>query len=518
MAVLTADIESRAAELSDSSFEAFCDDIAAMFDADVVCTRQDAGTGTVKDVQKHFKKLMAVHHVEATGTLDGTFHLLFDQGGLFALSGVIVMLPEKRIREEIKRGSIDDAENLTDAAREVGNLLVGSWDRVFREDCEGHDHFLKTGTFIGKFWENLDEVGLSADEELVYALYEMTVDSFPSFRCAAVFPKKALETSSPETTEPSEAQAAEDQPVAELRNEASKGPAATEPAAAEPPATAEPATMAEPVAVASVPEAESSPSDRADVEPEAAPEPDISNDSPAIAEAPSEPVATPTPAAAEVAQIPEDIRSTVEAVVGDVAEAARKAPMPRATPQPGKPDAGYIDHMFNDIVEYSCDTGIAELFKVPAQDIMVPEVVWSEPEDTVQDVVAKMQQHNTGYVLIGQDGVLEGLVSNSNILGAMSPYLRPMFAKWRRPEDDATLGIKIKWVMSRPVRTIRPDATLASMIESMRRYGGRCLPVVDSQAKVQGIVTVFDILLRVLEADKSFSWEGKPPQAPPLLI
>ena len=93
-----------------------------------------------------------------------------------------------------------------------------------------------------------------------------------------------------------------------------------------------------------------------------------------------------------------------------------------------------------------------------------------------------------------------------------------MFAKWRRSEDDATLGIEIKWMMSRPVRTVTPEATLGSMIESMRRYGGRCLPVVDSQGSVQGIITVFDILLRVLEAEKTFSWEGSPPQAPPLLI
>ena len=124
MAVLAADIESRTVELSDGSFEAFCDDVAGMFDADVTCTRQDVGTGTVKDVQKHFKKLTAVHHVKATGALDGTFHLFFDQGGLFILSGVIVMLPPQRILEEIKRGSIDEAESLADAAARRGAAAI----------------------------------------------------------------------------------------------------------------------------------------------------------------------------------------------------------------------------------------------------------------------------------------------------------------------------------------------------------------------------------------------------------
>ncbi|UCD52937.1 MAG: CBS domain-containing protein [Phycisphaerales bacterium] len=506
MTVLAADIESRTEELSQSSFEAFCDDIAAMFDADVACTRQEVGTGTVKDVQKHFKKLMAVHHVEATGAMDGTFHLLFDQGGLFTLSGVIVMLPEQRIREEIRSGSLDDAENLTDAAREVGNLLVGSWDRVFREECKGHDHFLKTGTFIGKFWENLAEVDLSVDDELVYVLHEMTVDSYPNFRCAAVFPKTVLTgTSSAEAEEPSEAQPADEPPVA----------------------APEPATAQEPAAAAT---ADSAPAEVAPVEPAAPPKsapediespwPERTSTEPpkaaAAAPTPNDPPTVAEPLKAATAQIPEDIRSTVEAVIGEGGQAAPQTP--HAAQQSGKSEGDYIGRMFDDLVGYSSDTGIAELLKVRAKDIMVPEVVWSQPEDTVQEVVAKMQQHNTGYVLIGQDGVLEGLVSNSNILGAVSPYLRPMFAKWRRPEDDATLEIKIKWVMSRPVRTINPDTTLASMIESMRRYGGRCLPVVDGEAKVQGIVTVFNILLRILEADKSFSWEGEPPEAPPLLI
>lgn len=502
MAVLTADIESRTAELSDGSFEAFCDDVAGMFDADVSCTRQDVGTGTVKDVQKHFKKLAAVHHVQATGALNGTFHLFFDQGGLFTLSGVIVMLPERRIREEIKRGSIDEAESLADAAREVGNLLVGSWDRIFREECAGHDHFLKTDTFIGKPWENLDEVGLSVDEELVSVLYEMTIEPYPSFRCAAVFPKAVLETSTSEGAQTPPVEAVAEEPAAEP-----EAPAPNPPVAAVPPV--EPESVVQPK-----PQPEPEPKEVAAPAPPKA-------DGAVVEErpTPASESAAPDPVnETETSPIPADIRSTVEAVVGDVTETAPERPLSRDA-APGVPsEAGTIDRMFNDIVEYSRDTGLSELLKVPAKDIMVPEVLWSDPEDTVQDVVAKMQQHNTGYVVVGRDGVLEGLVSNSSILGAVSPYLRPMFAKWRRPEDDATLEIKIKWVMSRPVRTVTPDATLASMIESMRRYGGRCLPVVDSQGHVQGIITVFDIMLRVLEADKSFSWEGKPPQSPPLLI
>jgi len=186
-----------------------------------------------------------------------------------------------------------------------------------------------------------------------------------------------------------------------------------------------------------------------------------------------------------------------------------------AGPMPHGAGLTFLDAAY---IQSQPQAGLAEFLSLSAAEIMEKEVVWAGPEDTVQDVIAKMQQHNVGYVLIGTNGVLEGLVSSSNIMGAVSLYLRPMFAKWRRPQDDATLGVKVKWIMSRPVRTVRPDATLAAMIETMRRCGGRCLPVVNAKGAVQGMVTVFDILLRVLEFDKGISWQGRPPQAPPLLI
>lgn len=477
MTAVDVDIESRLAELSDSAFGAFCDDIAAMFDAAVVCERKDIRTKTIKDLQKSFKKLTAVHLVEATGQLDGTFHLMFDQGGLFVLSGVIVMLPEKRILEDVRRGSVTDAENLTDATREVGNLLVGSWDRVFREECQEHGHFLKTATVIGKPWENLDEVRLSADDDALVATYTMTVDSYPSFTCAAIFPKAVMEKGEGE----SEALSGSED-VSEAVEET-------------------------PEAVEDIPGS----GDFKDVS--AATE----NAREPAQKQPDEP---PTEISS-ASGIPEDLQSIVSTVVRDLADTDSADESPSCDDViSGGTEEDPIERMLTGTSSPAVDvnSGLAELLRIPAKDVMTTDVVWSEPDETVQDVIAKMQQNNTGYVLVGRNNVLEGLVSNSSILGAVSPYLRPMFAKWRRPEDDATLGIKVKWIMSRPVRAVSQDASLASMIESMRRYGGRCLPVVDGRGKVQGIVTVFDVLLRILGADKSFSWQGKPPQAPPLLI
>ena len=160
------------------------------------------------------------------------------------------------------------------------------------------------------------------------------------------------------------------------------------------------------------------------------------------------------------------------------------------------------------------DAGIS--LAMCAKDIMQKEIVWGSTDDSVQQALTKMQQADVGYMMIGADGVLEGIVSKSDLTGAISPYLRPVFAKWRRPLDDATLQINIKWIMSRPVRTIKPETPLAVIMENMCRSGQRALPVVDQQGKVQGLVTIFDIFKTLLKSNPNISTEGKTPEGPPL--
>ncbi len=534
MAVLTADLESQVTELCDEAFEAFCEDVSSMFGADVRCTREHAGMEPVTGLRKRFKKLTAVHLVQATGLLDGTFQLLFDQGGFFVLSGVIVMLPETRILDHVKSGHADDAENLTDAAREVGNLLVGSWDRVFREGCDQHKHFVKTSTYIGKPWDHLEEVGLSADENVWLGVYQMTVDSYPSFRCAVLLPKALLAEDMSAGGKPATAEATPPKPAPEPE------PSLETESAPEPEPQPAPASKAE----EPNPAPESSTDVQTSSQTEAAESTEPVPPPPEPIEPKQEPAAPPVAKSETVQEaVPTSDKNAHEAVESGVSWSApveddADVAQPAATPVAASPSkaqsevtlentigimsderaAALIDQVFEEHAVCPVDTGIRDLLDIPARDIMTKDVVWCDPDDAVQDVIATMQQHNTGYVLVGRDEVLEGLISNSNILGAMSPYLRATFAKWRRPEDDATLGIKIKWVMSRPVRTIKPDVTLAAVIENMRRYGGRCLPVMDKNGKIQGIITVFDILLRVLEADGASTWKGSPPQGPPLMV
>ncbi|MFC1737496.1 HPP family protein [Planctomycetota bacterium] len=131
---------------------------------------------------------------------------------------------------------------------------------------------------------------------------------------------------------------------------------------------------------------------------------------------------------------------------------------------------------------------------------MEKNISWIEAEDTVEQAVTKMQKEDSGYIMVGTKDELEGIVSSADLAGAVSPYLRPAFAKWRRPLDDATLQIKVKWIMSKPVRTVKLDTPLAVIMEEMRRFAGRCVPVMDAQGKIQGIITAFTIFKALLRS------------------
>jgi len=156
------------------------------------------------------------------------------------------------------------------------------------------------------------------------------------------------------------------------------------------------------------------------------------------------------------------------------------------------------------------------IFQISTKDIMQTNVLWTSPEDSVQDALTTLQQNDTGYLIVGTEGKLEGIVSRSDINGALSPYLQPIFAKWRRPLDDATLQIKIKWIMTRTIRTVKADTPLAAIMENMCQFGWRALPVIDDHGNVQGLVTVFDIFRALLKTDPNTAAVGKTLQAPML--
>jgi len=139
-----------------------------MFGVDMECEQREILSETIPGLKKRFKKLVAVNIINAEGLPDGTFQFIFDHEGLFTLGGIIVMLPEERILSNRQNASAKLAEGMVDAMGEAGNLLVASWNKIFSRET----------------------MGLAGDEEVFFIPYEMTVGSYPAFKCGVIFPKK----------------------------------------------------------------------------------------------------------------------------------------------------------------------------------------------------------------------------------------------------------------------------------------------------------------------------------------
>ena len=449
--------------LTSQAFEAFCEDITAMFGNAADCSVLKAGQGTLKsELKGDFKKLAAVNQVQAVGAVDGTFQLLLDQAGLFVLAGVFVMLPEKRITETIRAGTLTDADYLNDAIKEVGNLLVGSWDRIFREEVTDHKHFKQVGTFIGPLWDKPeDSIGLSGDTDCHYVMCRITLDDFPAFTCAAVFSDALL----------------------------TDGQAPETPAAEAPPC-------------------------------------DTSGDT----EAPSEAAAEQSDVNEQKDQVAQETSSQQSSTDASAEPAARSSKQPQAQAEPaskteppaGQSDLGPVSEAIRHLTQAGSQRA-PEATSGPlderwgtltAADLMNPTALWADPDDTVEEVLKTTQQHNAGYVLVGQDGRLEGLISRSDITAAVSPYLRPVLAHWRRPADDATMKIRIKWFMSRTVHTIGPTASIGAVMEKMIRHSVRGLPVVQTDGRTLGLITSYDVFAALLSRAE-VHMTGRPHQAPP---
>ena len=517
------DVKSQVEELSVESFETFCEDIAGMFGVDMQTTAQEVSVETSKGLARKYKKLAALFTIQTSGALNGHFHIVVDKEGLFTLAGTIVMLPEKRILDMRRKGTQKDAEELDDAVGETGNLLVGSWDRVFREGWESHGHFLQSATFIGLPWDDAQaNLGVGDDEEFTYIPFEMSVGEFPAFNCGVIFPESIF-VEKPASEEAVEATPEESADVTEEVETAQETvqeviPAEEEVPPADPPEEEATQTKSQPddeVTPEPQPVAEDPKTEEPEIEePETTEEPETEEadvqesveaeqsqpestedeELPVVAEDDTEPAsqeetsqdidATEEPAAVEPIEAPQEVKGVVAQSIEKMVNSSASLPGQEVGP----------------------------FLNLCAKDIMQTSVTWASPDDSVQQALTKMQETDSGYLMVGTNGVLEGIISWVDLIGAISIYLKPIFAKWRRPADDATLQIRLKVIMTRPVRTAKSDTTLAVIMENMCQHGLRCLPIIDTQGGVQGVVTAFDLFKAMLNTNTDIATIGQAPQ------
>lgn len=122
---------------------------------------------------------------------------------------------------------------------------------------------------------------------------------------------------------------------------------------------------------------------------------------------------------------------------------------------------------------------------------MARQVVTITMDDTLgkaRELFARFRFH---HLLVVQQTRLVGIISDRDLLKAISPYVGTLSETDR---DHATLNKRVHLLMTRNPVTVKPDTTLTAAAQVLVETGISCLPVVREDGTLEGIVTWRDLL------------------------
>jgi len=113
-----------------------------------------------------------------------------------------------------------------------------------------------------------------------------------------------------------------------------------------------------------------------------------------------------------------------------------------------------------------------------------------DPATTVYDAIQLMAEHGIGALLVMENDTPVGLFSERD-------YTRKLALQGLRSRDTA-----VRAIMSSPVLTISPDASVQQALSMMTEKFIRHLPVVDGSGVV-GMVSIGDLVKAVIQDQQS---------------
>lgn len=126
------------------------------------------------------------------------------------------------------------------------------------------------------------------------------------------------------------------------------------------------------------------------------------------------------------------------------------------------------------------------------ETIMTEQVVTVEMDDPlskIQDLFKAKPFHH--LLVIDSAGALVGVVSDRDCIKAMSPFVGTASERTR---DARTLKKRVHQVMTYFPTTVEPTTTIEKAGRIMLEKSISCLPVLDDDKAIVGIVTIKDVL------------------------
>ena len=124
-------------------------------------------------------------------------------------------------------------------------------------------------------------------------------------------------------------------------------------------------------------------------------------------------------------------------------------------------------------------------------EAMSRQVRTVEMDDTLQTIKLIFDNADFHHLLVVEAGRLMGVISDRDLLRAVSPYVN---SPAERPRDLQTLHRKAHQIMTRHPITVSPDDPLSAAVEPLLERRVSALPVIDGDWKLHGILTWRDVL------------------------
>jgi CBS domain-containing protein len=139
------------------------------------------------------------------------------------------------------------------------------------------------------------------------------------------------------------------------------------------------------------------------------------------------------------------------------------------------------------------------LIEIPStvSDIMTREVVSVDEDDSLQNLLESMRALRFRHLPVTDDNRLIGLITERDLLRASSSDLLPHGAAQSRELFER---FRVRDVMVRDVVVTHPETSIIGAAQLLREKRVGCLPVVDANNVLLGILTTSDCVGALAQA------------------
>lgn len=122
---------------------------------------------------------------------------------------------------------------------------------------------------------------------------------------------------------------------------------------------------------------------------------------------------------------------------------------------------------------------------------MSTRVVSVHMDDSLQSLRALFEATGFHHLVVVQDNVMKGIISDRDLLKAVSPFVDTIS---ERMLDRATLDKKAHQIMTRNVITLTQKDSIYTAIALFNDNKISCIPVINEEAHPIGIVSWRDVM------------------------